>query len=144
MYTKEDHKIIATFKSFGISITKSRLAVFKLFGQKKEALATSYINEYFSKTLDRISIYRSLKLFLKKGILLRIPNIDGEIRYLLVQNNATNNGTNKNRVTYFVCTNCDQMKMLDAPIFQKIKIPNSVNAKQCYFVIEGICDGCEG
>jgi len=144
MYTKEEHKIIATFKSLGINITRCRIAVLKMFNLHKEALPTSYINKFFSGTFDRISVYRALKLFIRKGILLRIPNTEGEIRYLLIQNNNSNYAISKTQVAYFVCTCCDQMKMLDEPVFQQFKLPDNIKANQCYFLIEGICKSCDG
>jgi len=144
MYTKEEHSIIATLKNLGIHITRCRIAVLKMFNLHKEALPTSYINKYFFGTIDRISVYRALKLFIRKGILLSIPNNEGEIRYLLIQNNNTDYAINKTQVAYFVCTSCNQMKILNEPVFQQFKMPDNLKANQCYFLIEGICKSCDG
>jgi len=144
MYTKEEHTIIATLQSLGIHITRCRIAVLNMFNLQKEALPTSYIYKYFSGKLDRISVYRALKLFIQKGILLKIPGTEGEIRYLLIQNNNANYATGKTQVAYFVCTCCDQMKVLDEPVFQQFKLPDNLKANQCYFLIEGICKSCDG
>ncbi len=144
MYTAEEHKIIATLKSLGIHITRCRIAVFKMFYHHNEALPTSYINKYFLGSIDRISVYRALKTFIQKGILLRIPNTEGEIRYMLMQNNTSNSVICKTQVAYFLCTCCEQMKMLDEPVFQQFQLPENINANQCYFLIEGTCKSCDG
>jgi len=143
MYTSEEHKIIATLKSLGIHITRCRIAVFKMFYHHNEALPTSYINKYFSGSIDRISVYRVLKIFIQKGILLRIPNTEGEMRYMLSNDKKDNSAIGKKQVAYFVCTSCEQMKLLDEPVFDQFKLPENINANHCYFLIEGLCKSCD-
>jgi len=143
MYTKEEPTIIATLKSLGINITRCRIAVFTMFKLHKKALPTSYINKYFSGTLDRTSVYRALKLFIHKGILLRIPNSEGELRYMFKQKDPENYASDKTKVAYFVCTSCDQMSILDESVFQQFILPDNIKSNQCYFVIEGICKCCD-
>jgi len=142
MYNAEEHKILTILKSADIHVTRCRIAVYKMFVRHKEALPTSYINKYLSGILDRTSVYRALKLFIQKGILVRIPNTEGEIRYILTQHIANKSAFTQPQVACFVCTCCQQTELLDESIFQRFKLPKSINANQWYFLIEGVCKKC--
>jgi len=144
MYTTEEHTIIATLKSLGINITRCRIDVFKMFYHHNKALPTSFINKYFSGSIHRISVYRALKTFIQKGILLRIPGKDGEINYIFCHNKKNGTVTDKTQVAYFLCTSCEQMIMLSDPIFQRFKLPGNIKVNHCYFFMEGVCKSCEG
>lgn len=144
MYTAEEYKIIGTLKSLGIHITRCRIAVFKMFYHHNEALPTSYINKYFSGSIDRISVYRALKTFIQKGILLRIPNTEGEIRYMLSHNKKDGSAIGKTQLAYLVCTSCEKMKLLDESVFQQFTLPENLCVKHCHVLLEGVCTKCEG
>jgi len=143
MYTAEEHLIITKLKSYGIHISKCRVTVFKLFIQHKKALTISFINRYFSGSLDRISVYRVLIFFIQKKILFKIPNPQGEIRYVLSPSYEHDLTINNKQKTYFMCTCCEEIQILNDPFFQQFKLPDSINAHQSYLYIEGLCKSCD-
>lgn len=144
MYTAEEHKIVAKLRGNGIHITKSRVTVFKMLCRHKDTLSVSYINKYFSGSVNRVCVYRALKVFLQKGLLTKVPNAAGETKYILSINEKTGANNSKIQVAYFVCTSCERMTVLDETVFCPFKLPENLKVKHCHVLIEGVCTKCDG
>jgi len=63
---------------------------------------------------------------------------------MLMQNSNSISVISKTQIAYFVCSCCEQMKLLDDPVFQQFKLPENIKVNHCYFFIEGVCKSCEG
>lgn len=70
-------------KSKKIFITKPRVKVLKIIGIEYEDVFG--VNKFLaaSNSLNRISVHRTLREFVQKGILLKVPNTKGIIQYRL-------------------------------------------------------------
>jgi Fur family transcriptional regulator, ferric uptake regulator len=143
MYSKQEHKIKDTLKALGIGCTKCRLKVYLLFHTKKKALPISFINKYFDGILDRISVYRALKLFLQKGILYKLPNINGDIAYALSNTSSINTSNKLVQTSYFLCSHCEKSTLLEILPTKHFKLPTHITVSKSYFCFEGICKQCE-
>ncbi len=143
MYTTEEYKIIATLRGYGIHITKGRVAVFKMLCRHRDTLSVSYINKYFSGSIDRVCVYRALKVFLQKGLLAKVPNASGETKYILSINEKIGSDSNKIHVAYFVCTSCEKMTVLDETVFCPFTLPENLSITHCHVLMEGVCPKCD-
>lgn len=141
MQTAEDYKIIEKLKKHGLSATKNRILLLKFFCNHEKAFSVSFLNKYFAKTIDRISLYRTLKLLQIKGFLLKIPDSEAGVAYLFTD--GLGKDKNENRDAYFVCTRCRQMTLLDNAIFNSFHINDYPGIKKCHVIIEGECNDCE-
>lgn len=141
MQAAEDHKIIGILKKHGLSATRNRIQLLKFFSDHEKALSVRFLNKHFAKTIDRISLYRTLQLFQTKGFLLKIPDSKTGFAYLFTDD--TGNEKIVTRDAYFVCTTCRQMTLLDDSIFRSFHITDHPGIKKCHVIIEGECSYCE-
>ncbi|MEP6713477.1 MAG: hypothetical protein ABJA37_13720 [Ferruginibacter sp.] len=142
MYTAEEHKIIATLKGHGIQITQNRIFIFRLLCEHKNALSITYINKYFTGNIDRISLYRTLKIFEKKRLLVKVPNPASEATYLFKGNESILVSKQNKKAAYFICTACKSITLLNESIFDKFRLPVNLSVTQCHIIIEGVCNIC--
>ena len=142
MYTTDDHTIIERLKKHSIGITKNRVIIFKLFLEHKDALSISYINKNFTTIVDRVTIYRALKLFLKKGLLLKVPNTEIETTYCFNEKEVFAEKKCNNQLAYLICTDCKSVTLISDFNFHPLIFPSHLNVKQCRIFIEGACKNC--
>lgn len=144
MYTAEEHKIITTLKGHGIHVTQNRVTVFRLLCEHKDALSITYINKYFTGIMDRISLYRTLKVFEKKRLLLKVPNAASEATYIFNGSESTSSSPQKKALAYFICTCCKSITLMNETIFRSFRLPANLAVKHCHIIIEGVCSNCKG
>jgi Fur family ferric uptake transcriptional regulator len=131
---KEDLK--TKLKRRQISVTKARLVILEAFLQAKEALTpNSFLNNTMPQ-LNRITVFRTLNLFVEKNIILRIPAANGVNRYLLLQ---TLSSVHSN----FVCRGCKNVTQLKTLIRPKIKLPKGFKQQNMEIMIGGLCNSCK-
>ena len=128
-------------KQHQLRCTNCRLEILSLFFEKKVALSHSDIEERISDNIDRVSIYRTLKTFLDKGILHKVLDDTGTIKYALCTHCSEDEHNHEH--LHFKCIIC-----LRTFCFNEIDIPN-INLPKGYKVIEsnmlvqGICRECQ-
>lgn len=83
MTTLTDEDVLAVFKEKSINITQSRLQVCKLIYNECEPIFKSNSVLKVDRTINRISLHRTLKLFVKKDIIQTVPNTKGFVEYTL-------------------------------------------------------------
>ena len=66
-----------------LSVTGSRKKILGLFLENEGALAHADIEKKAGEKFDRVTLYRTLQVFVEKGILHSIPSADNSIRYAL-------------------------------------------------------------
>ena len=143
MYTNERNKIIEIFKNKGIHITENRVTLYSLIREQKNALSINYINKHFSSIIDRVSIYRIIKIFIDKGLLLKVINAEKEAAYIFNDNEITKTKTIKNRIAYFVCIACKSTIILNENLYKSFKLPQNMQITNCQLIIEGKCKKCK-
>lgn len=125
----------------GLSATKNRIQLLQLFCNHEKALSIGFLNKYFAKKIDRVSLYRALKLLQAKGFLLKIPDSETGVAYLFTDKTAKDKIDNRD--AYFVCTRCRKMTLLDNSIFNAFRITDYPGTKKCHVILEGECTDCE-
>ena len=113
----------------------------KLFCSHQKALSVGFLNKYFAETIDRVSLYRTLKLLQEKGFLLKIPDSESGVAYLF--KDKTDKEKKDNTEAYFVCTNCRKMTLLDNSIFNSFRVKDYPGTKKCHLILEGDCNDCK-
>jgi len=138
-----DTAIANILKARGIYITPTRIIVFKIILEHKGTINAAQIHKLASFRLDRVSVYRALQAFLKKGLILTVPNSRGWPKYL-IKNLAENKyHTKPDKTTiYFICTNCGAVKTTKTlkPIAQLL--PGNHQIETCQLIVEGRCSDC--
>lgn len=136
-----NQQAIDILKNHQLSITASRVSILALFIKNKKALPHNTIEHKCSSAFDRVTIYRTLALFVKKGIIHIIPTADNTTLYALCKNECTTNHHYDDHV-HFLCDDCGTTTCLAETNIPKIKLPKGYKAAGAQMVITGICDHC--
>lgn len=125
-----------------LSITESRRKILQLFLGHTGALAHGDIEKKAGEKFDRVTIYRTLQVFVDKGIIHTIPTADNSIRYALCKDDCSA-GHHHDHHIHFVCTSCQNTYCLDDVVTPDIKLPKGYTAEHTEVVVEGVCKNCK-
>jgi len=131
---------VSILKTFGLSITKSRINLLTAFLEIDSPFTITILNR---KNLDfnRITLHRVLKAFVEKGILHIIPSSDNRIFYKinvpLTKPDELHEGH-----PHYICSNCRSTLCIETKPLLEIKLPPDYKMKSIEIVINGKSDHC--
>ena len=128
------------FKEFRLRSTPSRQEILHLFLKREYALSHGDIEKEISNDLDRVTVYRTLKTFLDKGLIHKVLDDAGTLKYALCTDACAGSIHHHNHV-HFKCTTCGQTNCLDIEI-PSIRLPKGYRASEQDFLVQGVCQGC--
>lgn len=127
-------------KNFKLRSTPSRQAILGLFLNKEYALSHGDIEKEVESYLDRVTVYRTLKTFLNRGLIHKVLDDEGSLKYALCAETCTSSDHHHDHV-HFKCTSCGQTNCLDV-VIPLIKLPRGYKAEETNLLIQGICGHC--
>jgi Fur family ferric uptake transcriptional regulator len=128
-------------KSNNLSVTDTRKKILGLFIGKEGALAHADIEKGAGEKFDRVTVYRTLQVFVDKGIIHTIPTPDNSIKYALCKDECSE-GHHHDHHIHFQCKECGNTYCLDEVITPEIKLPKGYSPEQIEVVISGVCKNC--
>ncbi len=137
-----ENRVIRLLKQNGLSITESRKKIVQLFLEQDGALAHGDIEKKAGEKFDRVTVYRTLQVFVDKGIIHTIPTADNSIRYALCKDEC-GEGHHHDHHVHFVCDSCNITYCLDDVVTPEIKLPKGYSAGHVEVVVEGVCKNCQ-
>lgn len=129
-------------KRNALSLTDSRKKILNLFFSANGALSHGVIEKSMGETMDRVTIYRTLQVFVEKGIIHTIPTNDNSIRYALCKDECES-GHHHDHHVHFVCVKCGTTTCLDDVTVPEVRLPKGFKPKLAEMVVSGNCDNCE-
>ncbi len=129
-------------KTNQLSITDSRKKILGLFLNSDGALAHADIEKNAGEKFDRVTIYRTLQVFVDKGIIHTIPTPDNSIKYALCKDDCAE-GHHHDHHVHFQCKQCGVTYCLDDVTTPEVKLPKGYAAEQIEVVISGVCKNCK-
>ena len=125
-----------------ISNTKFRTNLLNLFYSSERSLSVEDILNNFNSSINKVTIYRCLADFEKKGLIHKVPDNNNLKRYALCNQNECNSTSHSHNHGHFICYSCNQTFCLD-----KIKVPDTSYIKGFYvkelkLTAEGYCSDC--
>lgn len=127
-------------KDFKLRTTPSREEILYLFVKKDYALSHSDIESEIPEDLDRVTVYRTLKTFLDKGLIHKVLDDAGSLKYALCNDACTKAG-HKHEHVHFKCINCGLTSCLNVEI-PTVKLPKGYKPREVNLLIQGICSNC--
>ena len=127
-------------KDFRLRSTPSRQEILHLFLRKDYALSHGDIEKEINNALDRVTVYRTLKTFLDKGLIHKVLDDEGSLKYALC-NEACNAAGHHHNHVHFKCTVCGQTNCLNVEI-PPVKLPKGYKPEELNLLIQGICESC--
>ena len=127
-------------KNFSLRSTPTRQQIIHLFLKKNYALSHGDIEKEITDELDRVTVYRTLKTFLDKGLIHKVLDDEGSLKYALCSEACTLTGHHHDHV-HFKCTTCGQTNCLNIEV-PLVKLPKGYKANEINLLIQGICEHC--
>jgi len=128
-------------KTNNLSITESRKKILGLFLNSRGALAHADIEKNAGEKFDRVTVYRTLQVFVDKGIIHTIPTPDNSIKYALCKDDCSE-GHHHDHHIHFQCKECGNTYCLDEVTTPDIRLPKGYTPEQIEVVINGVCKNC--
>jgi Fur family ferric uptake transcriptional regulator len=134
-------KIDELLKKNHLSITGGRRRILELFLQQEGALSHSDIEKKAGEKFDRVTVYRTLQVFLEKGLIHSIPTSDNSIRYALCKDDCSG-GQHRDDHVHFICNSCGSTMCLEDVSVPAINLPRGYVSEQVEMLVSGICKSC--
>ena len=121
--------------------TQFRIELLEVFMNTKYGLSFKDVKERTSSTQDKVTIYRALTIFEKKGIIHKVPNTNDVSKYAICPE-ACSEKAHQHNHAHFICTQCEKTFCVDEielPILKKVK---GYKIKRSNLTLEGDCPDC--
>jgi Fur family ferric uptake transcriptional regulator len=126
-------------KDYRLRSTPTRQEILHLFINSDYALSYGDIEKEINSS-DRVTVYRTLKTFLDKGLIHKVLDDEGMLKYALC-NDACTVSSHQHEHVHFKCTKCGQTSCLDVEI-PPVKLPKGYKGRELNLLIQGICEAC--
>jgi Fur family ferric uptake transcriptional regulator len=131
-------------KNKNIRVTGFRLQVLELFEKSKHALEINDVEKALGDH-DRITLYRTIKTFIDKGVLHEIV-LPGESKKLALCDSSCGSdkeghGHHSHEHIHFKCIKCGQVECIDEVGYPTINLPGYV-VKEINVSAKGYCRAC--
>lgn len=129
-------------KNYQLRNTTSREAILDLFIRNDFALSYSDIEHEIATSFDRVTVYRTLKTFLDKGVIHKVLDDEGSLKYALCSEPCSSHEHHHEHV-HFKCEKCGQTNCLEAVTIPPVGLPKGFTAKEMNLLIQGTCRKCQ-
>ena len=134
------NELQAILKKHKLKSTPFRLELLNFFMNCDSSLSFSDIKQLLLNPIDKVTIYRALESFEKKGLIHVVPNIGSETKYALCSDCEID--IHNHEHAHFICKTCSNTFCVD---LDKNKFNLSMNGylvEQVNLVVEGVCKDC--
>ena len=131
-------KILQDFK---LRVTECRAEVLNIFLSYDYALSNADLETQLNTTFDRVTIYRTLRTFLDKGLIHKVLDDTGNPKYALCKE-ACNQHEHHHHHVHFKCNQCGQTTCLESLEIPNIKLPEGFIFQESNLLINGVCVVC--
>ena len=128
-------------KDHNLRSTSSRSEILRLFEKSSHALSYSDIEKEVSPSFDRVTVYRTLRTFLDKGVIHKVLDDGGALKYALC-NEHCHVAEHHHDHVHFKCTICGETQCLDDVEIPSTKLPKGYRVKEMNLLIQGTCPRC--
>lgn len=125
----------------GVRRTKIREAMLALFFDKDYALSHADVESLLPEEFDRVTIYRTLKSFEEQGLVHKVPDEKGIMRYALCAETC-NRQQHTDSHLHFFCRRCQRTYCLHIPSTPLPTLPVGFQAESFEWLAQGICKEC--
>lgn len=137
-----DNHIKELLKNHDLRLTQGRVDVVNVFFNYNVAVSHSDIETAVDGKYDRVTIYRTLKSFLDKGLIHKILDDRGGIRYALCADECSE-GSHQHNHIHFKCNKCEQTTCLEHVEIPSVKLPRGFFVEESNYLVTGTCDKCK-
>ena len=134
---------ITSLKAMKLRQTDAREAVLGVFLDGQYALAHSDVEAKLSDRFDRVTLYRTLKTFVDKGLIHKVLDDVGGMKYALCRDECNSmEQHHKHDHVHFKCNICGQTTCLDQVTIPTLILPSGYKKQEMNLLVQGICQTC--
>lgn len=122
-----------------IRITDFRKKVLEIFQSKNQALSVQYIEQKLGEH-DRVTLYRTLKTFIEKGLIHEVVLPNEEKKLAICEVNCSEKGHQHEHI-HFKCTTCKGVFCKEVEAFPNLNLDH-FKIQHIEINVTGICDKC--
>ena len=121
--------------------TEIRRSLLQHFLDHDHALSHADLDGLSDHLFDRVTVYRTLKTFVEKGILHEVIDDEMKTKYSLCEGNCTEHIHHDNHL-HFKCEYCERTYCLTHSTVPSFNLPNDYRATSVKVLISGKCANC--
>ncbi len=135
-------EIKSILKEYGLKLTSPRLKVLKVFFSSDRAVTYFEILEFTAKTVDRVTVYRTLKSLEDIGLIHRIIGASDIPSYALSIGAGSAQKVGFKQHLHFCCRKCHGVFCLNNHAMPSIILPELYKVHSMDLIITGLCRTC--
>lgn len=128
-------------KQYDLRNTQSRLEVLQAFEGERKALSQADIEAHLVSQFDRVTVYRTLRTFLGKGILHKVLDDEGTPKYALC-GSACADDHHQHEHVHFKCHRCGKTTCVEHVEIPPVHLPGLYTVQEQNLLLQGICPTC--
>lgn len=133
-------KVKDTLREHDLRNTSCREDVLAILTQNNAALSHGEIERELDNRFDRVTIYRTLKTFVDKGIIHKVLDEEG-LRYAVCKDQCSGPQHHHDHL-HFKCTVCGLTNCIENITIPAIQLPPGYRSIETNLLIQGICPLC--
>lgn len=126
-------------KSKKLSETPFRKEVLNIFLKHDHAIPLSIIEQELDN-YNRITLYRTIKIFIEKGVIHEIT-ISGQDSHFAICKDECSSKQHQHQHIHFKCTQCETISCVETKQLPQVLLPEYV-IEQIEIQASGICKNC--
>lgn len=130
-----------TLKNHDLRLTGSREDILQAFLEEENALSHSDLEGKFGERFDRVTIYRTLKTFLDKGLLHKVLDDVGGTKYALCREDCSQKKHHHDHI-HFKCCKCGNTTCIESVHIPEFSLPDGYKRQEINILVQGICPNC--
>ncbi|MES2732857.1 MAG: transcriptional repressor [Bacteroidota bacterium] len=138
MKTKGKTEIL---KEHQLRHTGSREDILAIFMREAFALSHADVEHRLPEGFDRVTLYRTLKTFVDKGLIHKVLDDSGEAKYALCKEPCSTDHHHHGHV-HFKCTRCGLTNCLEEVQIPSVQLPKGYKTEDVNLLVQGICLVC--
>lgn len=129
-------------KNTGLRVTETRQVILERFREKTTAISQSDMESELGEDMDRVTVYRTLKTFVEKGIIHKILDDKGGVKYALCKEQC-HPGHHHHDHLHFKCSVCQETSCLEKHLIPEISLPEGYRKEEVNILVQGVCPNCK-
>lgn len=135
-----ESKVKDTLKEHDLRYTSCREEVLAILARDNAALSHGEIERELGNRFDRVTIYRTLKTFVDKGIIHKVLDEEG-LRYAICKEQCSGPHHRHDHL-HFKCTVCGLTNCIENISIPSISLPPGYQSMETNLLVQGVCPEC--
>lgn len=132
-----------TLKEFELRHTGCREDILGAFQTQNHALSHNDLETQFGERFDRVTIYRTLKTFVEKGILHKVLDDAGGAKYALCKHSECTTHEHHHDHVHFKCVSCNNTTCIESVHIPAFQLPDGYKRLEVNMLVQGVCPACK-